>query len=110
MLATLDVQEGATLSWRFAVGGGADVVNLRPTSSDSEDVVLAASRWLTFAVARAEIAGRLRLGRTGHLLAAVLADIDPSHTSYVFSARSGPQIVMRPWMLRPGLSFGIELP
>jgi hypothetical protein len=110
MLATLDVNDGALLSWRFALGGGVDVVNMQPTSTDSAGVVLASSRSLAFALARAEIGARLRLGDIGHVLAAGFADIDPSDTSYVFSTRTGQQMVMRPWIVRPGFSLGVELP
>jgi hypothetical protein len=108
-LAVLERVSSSTLTWRFGLGGGLDVVRVTPQSSDAR-FLPDENRTLGYGVARAAFAVDARIASSIALTAMVAADLDPSAATYVVAARDGEHVVMRPWPVRPALMVGLVLP
>jgi hypothetical protein len=108
-LASVEVPTNATTTWRFGLGGGLDVLWITPESSDVR-FRLEPPRTLAFGLARAAVGIDLRVARSASFTAMVAVDFDPSATTYVIAVREGEQVLLRPWVARPGMQVGVDFP
>lgn len=107
---TLDMPLRPTMRLRAGLGGGIDLVDVEPEASASQNVVLASSELLVVAVARASLGLEVRLSPALSFWSRIAVDLDPSGTEYVFKRRTGEDLVLRPWPVRPALALGIGFP
>jgi hypothetical protein len=106
-LATIELSLSERVSVRAGAGVGLDVVNVDPRSSAPDQVVLDKPRSLAVAVGSAGGAIDVRLSRRLSLSAAVVAELDPSGTRYVFLRGDAEHVVLRPWPVRPACLLGV---
>jgi hypothetical protein len=109
-LVTLGQRLGSNSQLKWGLGAGADFVNLRPTGSATDTVALDAERLLAFTVVRAAVGFELRAAQSVSIWSRIAADFDFSDTSYVFERRTGEDVVLRPWPVRPALAAGVGFP
>ena len=106
----LDVPLRSTLRIRAGLGGGADLVDVQPETSEPNAVALASGELLIVAVARVTLGLEVRLSSALSFWSRIAIDVDPSGTRYVFRRRTGEDLVLRPWPVRPALALGIGFP
>lgn len=106
----LDAPLGPTLSLRTGLGGGIDLVDVEPEASEPSGVALASGELLVVAVARATLGLEIKLSSALSFWSRIAVDVDPSGTEYVFQRRTGEDLVLRPWAVRPAFALGIGFP
>jgi hypothetical protein len=106
----LDAPLGRTMSLRAGLGGGVDLVDVEPETSKASGVALASGELVVTAVARATVGLEVRLSSSLSFWSRIAVDVDPSGTEYVFQRRTGEDLVLRPWPVRPALALGIGFP
>lgn len=106
----LDAPLRPTMRLRAGLGGGVDLVDVRPETSQSNGVALAEGEFLVIAVARATLGLEVRLSSALSFWSRIAVDLDPSGTQYVFQRHTGEDLVLRPWPVRPALAIGIGFP
>jgi hypothetical protein len=106
----LDVPIRTTMRIRTGLGGGVDLVDVQPETSDPSGVALASGELVLVAVARATLGLEVRLSSALSFWSRIAVDLDPSGTQYVFQRRTSEDLVLRPWPVRPALAIGIGFP
>jgi hypothetical protein len=103
-----DLSRGVTLE--SGIGPGLDVNHLSPHRTSEGEARLAAERWFGVGLGRALLGLRMRMFDGFWLRSALVADLDPTQTKYIYDLDGERQTLMTPYMLRPGmlLAFGLH--
>jgi hypothetical protein len=109
-LVSFDAWSGARARLRLAAGVQADFVRVSPFAAASEDVQLARSQWLTFALGRVALTYAHAVGSFMEVEVTCGVELAPGGTRFVFQRRSGNTDVLSPWPVRPLLSLGATVP
>lgn len=109
-MATFDWPIQSRVTLRSSLGGGIDLIELRPEATGATAVQLAAARLLTFGIMRAAFGVDVRISPALTIGARTAIDVDVADTRYVFAARDGDAVLMRPFPVRPAFALGIAVP
>lgn len=109
-LVSFDAWSGARARLRLAAGVQADFVRVSPFAAAGEDVQLAQSQWLTFALGRVALTYAHDVGSFMDVEVTCGVELAPGGTRFVFQRSSGNTDVLSPWPVRPLLSLGATVP
>ena len=109
-LGTIDLGLSTDVGLRLGLGGGADLVEVRPEAQGEDSLELAEPKLVAVGVGRAVVGLEFRLSRSAALWTQFVCDIDPTATRYVFARSSGEHVVLYPFPVRPSLSLGLGFP
>jgi hypothetical protein len=109
LLASADVDWIPTISLRFGIGGGLDVVHLEPRAGSATTTLAPAQ---TFAIPIVRLDGAIRWALAEDLAAlfGLALDVDGSGTRYTVERTNARETVLSPWPVRPALFVGISAP
>jgi hypothetical protein len=106
------------MGWRHSVhdrvqlsawlGGGVDAVYVQPQQGSWGAATLEGARWTNVSVLRAEVRAVLVVTKGWGVILAPSLEWDPQRRSYDVAGLDGRAAVVAPYVLRPGLTLGLE--